>query len=73
MSKEIILFNQDSYSFKEKFYILIDLLITNQSSSRMEYIIFISIYYLQILCGFFSEQIGVFNKKSTSDNIKLIN
>ena len=69
MSKEIILFNQDSYSFKEKFYILIDLLITNQSSSRMECIIFISIYYLQILCGFFSEQIGVFNKKSTSDKI----
>ena len=59
MPKEIILFNQDSYSFKEKFYILIDL--------------FISIYYLQILCGFFSGQIGVFNKKSTSDNIKLIN
>ena len=55
MPKEIILFNQDSYSFKEKFYILIDL--------------FISIYYLQILCGFFSEQIGVFNKKSTSDKI----
>ena len=35
----------------------------------MECIIFLSIYYLQTLCGFFSEQIGVFNKKSTSDNI----
>ena len=69
MSKEIILYNQDSFSFKKKFYTLIDLLITNQSSSRIECIIFVSIYYLQILCGFFSEQIGIFNKKSTSDNI----
>ena len=60
------IYNKDSYSFKKKFYLLIDLLITNQSSSRMECIIFLSIYYLQTLCGFFSEQIGVFNKNSTS-------
>ena len=69
MSKEISLFQNDFLSMKEKFYIFMDLLITNQVSSQTECIIFISISYLQIISGFFAEQVGVFNSEYTSDKI----
>ena len=44
-----------------------DLLITNQTSSKTECIIFFTIFYLQIISGFFSQHIKVFNKEVTSD------
>ena len=52
MSKEIILYNQDSFSFKKKFYILIDLLITNQSSSRID-----KIFRLDVLTNKYLDRI----------------
>ena len=61
MSKEFKLFERESVTFSEKFYILMDLLISNQASSRAECVIFMGIYYLQILTGFFSEQVGIFD------------
>ena len=70
MSSEFRLFQTDILTFKEKFYILIDLLLSNQTPSRIESIIFLGISYTQIISGFFDEKIGVFNKnKSTSDKI----
>ena len=60
MSKEVVLFNTDELTFTEKFYHLMDLLITNQSTSMGETIIFISIFYLQYITSFFDEKIGVF-------------
>ena len=57
MSKEISLFNTDELTFKEKFYNLMDLLITNQSVSMMEAILFLSIFYLQYISAFFDEKI----------------
>ena len=59
--KEFSLFDKDTRTFKESFYILMDLLISNQASSRAECVIFMGIYYLQILTGFFSEQVGIFD------------
>ena len=69
MSKELILFKKDSLSFNEKFFILMDILITNQPASRTECVIFFSISYLQMISGFFAKQIGVFNNESSSDKL----
>ena len=69
-SKEFSLFSQDKISYKHKFYILMDLLITNQNSSRSEAVFFMLIFYIQIISGFYSEFLGVFDpKNSTSDKI----
>ena len=68
MSKEISLFQKDSLSFGEKFFVLVDLLLSNQNPSRMECLIFIGISYIQLISGFFAYQIEVFEiNKSKSD------
>ena len=69
-SKEFVLFSQDKISYKHKFYILMDLLITNQNSSRSEALFFMLIFYTQMISGFFSEFLGIFDpKESVSDKI----
>ena len=60
MVKDIKLFNKDELSYKQKFYRLMDLLISKQAESLGESYIFLTIFYLQILSSFFSEQVGVF-------------
>ena len=55
MSKEFALFQKDTLTFGEKFYVLMDLLLSNQNPSRMECIIFLGISYIQIIFGFFTE------------------
>ena len=68
--KEFSLFDKDTRTFKESFYILMDILISNQASSRAECVIFMGIYYLQILTGFFSEQVGIFDiDKNDTDKV----
>ena len=70
MSKKLKLYEEEEISFKKKFYILMDSLIANQSDSRFESFLLMTIFYLQIISAFFSEQISVFNPKNTkSDNI----
>ena len=70
MFKEVQLYSSDSLTFEEKFYHLMDLLITNQSTTLMEAIIFLSIFYLQYISAFFDENIGIFvGKKYFLDNI----
>ena len=70
MSKEFNLFQKENLSFKEKFNILLDLLLSNQNTSRFGNIIFLGISYIQIISGFFSHEIGVFNKnKSKTDKV----
>ena len=69
-SKGFSLFSQEKISYKHKFYILMDLLITNQNSSRNEALFFMLIFYTQMISGFFSKFLGVFNPDvSTSDKI----
>ena len=68
MTKEIELFLKNKLVFREKFYKLMDLFLS-KNDSRYEALFFKSIYYLQILCLFYSEEIHVFNKKSKSDEI----
>lgn len=70
MSKDIILFEISEITFKEKFYRLMDLLVSKKSSSRIEGLIFLAIFYLQILAGFFDPHIGVLQQEtSNSDNL----
>ncbi len=61
MSKEFLLFEKDEIRFSSKFMRLQDLLVLNKSSSRMECFILFGIFYLQILSGFFSTNIGILN------------
>ena len=69
MSKELILFEKDTLTMKRKFYLLMELLISNQTTSRTESILFMGIFYLQLISGFFAKQIEVFDTSSTSDKI----
>jgi hypothetical protein len=70
MSKDIILFESSELTYKEKFYRLMDLLVSYKSSSRIEGLIFLAIFYLQILAGFFDPHIGVLQQEtSNSDNL----
>ena len=45
----MILFNKEELTYKEKFYRLMDLLITKQAESLGEAYLLLSIFYLQIL------------------------
>jgi len=70
MSKEFLLFEKEEINFTTKFMKLQDLLVTNKSSSRLECIIFFTIFYLQTLSGFYSENLKVMDiKNSSSDYI----
>ena len=71
MPKELQLFLKDELTFREKFYKLMDLLISNQGNFKFEAIIFMSIYYLQILSLFYSEQVQVFDPKNSKSDLFL--
>ena len=69
MSKKMKMFKEEELSFKNKFYRLMDLLISNQTNSRTEAFLLIGIFYLQIISSFFSEKIKILNIESKSDKI----
>lgn len=70
MSKEMILFDKDDLTYKERFYRMMDLLVSNKSSSLLECQIFFGIFFLQLLTGFYDPFVGVLNKDySNSDSI----
>ena len=67
---EINLYEKNQLTAKDKFYILMNLLVSNQSSTRMECALFFTILYIQYLSEFFSPSINVFNTShSHFDNI----
>ena len=72
MSDEIILFLDNSLTFQERFNYLFYLLITNQSTSRLESLLFFICFYIQMISGFFSKKIGVF-KPNESKLDKILN
>ena len=69
MSKKIKIFEEEELSFKNKFYRLMDLLISNQINSRAETFLLIGIFYIQIISSFFSENVTILNIESKSDKI----
>ena len=68
--KDIVLYERNSLSFSDKFYLLMDILVSNQSTSRSENVIILSVFYLQFIFGFFDDKLKIFNKESShSDEI----
>ena len=68
MPKELKLFLKEELTFIEKFYKLMDILLSSQQSFKIESLFFMGLNYLQILSIFYSEQIHLFDPiKSTSD------
>ena len=67
---EIKLFEDEKINFSTKFYILMNLLISNQHNSYFEYYIFLLIFSLQMITSFFSENIKAYDiENNTSDKI----
>ena len=69
MSKKIKMFEEEELSFKNKFYRLMDLLISNQTNSRTETFLLIGIFYIKIISSFFYEKVKILNSESKSDKI----
>ena len=70
MSEHLELFLPSSISYKEKFYIFMDLIVSNQSNSSFEMFIYFIIYFTQMISNFFSSKLGILKPDdSTSDNI----
>ena len=61
MSKKLKLFEDEEFTFKDKFYSLMDLLVTNQSSSAFQSYLLLGIFYLQIISLFFTSRLKVLN------------
>ena len=72
MNGDIILYTTNTITFKQKFYYLMNLLISKQAETRLEALFYIIIFYLQILSSFFSEKLGVFSKKNGKSDLILI-
>ena len=70
MSEKINFFtNKNDLTIKDKFFYFMNLLVSNPNNSRLESILFLSIFYIQILSIFFSETLGVLNKEDIMDEI----
>ena len=70
--KEITLYEKDSLSSSNKFYLLMDLLVSNQSTSRTECILLFIIYYMQFIFEFFDQKLNIYDK-TTSHVDKIFN
>ena len=64
-NEEIELYEKEKIPFFERYIILSDIFVSNQGHSKNNIIIYLSIFYLQIISGFFSPQLGILksNKK----------
>ena len=72
MNGDIILYTTSAITFKQKFYYLMNLLISKQAETRLEALFYIIIFYLQIISSFFSEKLGVFSEKNGKSDLILI-
>ena len=67
---ELKLFEKEEINFSNKFYILMNLLVSNQYNSFFEYFLFLLIFSLQMITSFFSENIKAYDiENNTSDKI----
>ena len=74
MVKQMTLYLTEELPLSMKFYVLMDLLISNQVESRVEIFFFQGLFYLQILSIFFSDHIGILDpKNSYSVRFSIIN
>ena len=66
--EEIQLYEKDDLPLFERYIILSDIFVSNQGNSRIEILLYLSIFYLQIICGFFSPQLGILKSNNEIDN-----
>ena len=64
---EIELYEGDELSYFERFVILSDIFVTNQSNSKIEVFFYLCFFYLQLISGFFSPQIGILKMNNSID------
>ena len=72
MNGDIILYTSNDITFKQKFYYLMNILLSKQADTRLEAITYIIIFYLQVISTFFSENLGVFSEKNGKSDLILI-
>ena len=65
------MFLKDELYLIEKFYKLMDILISNQQNYKFEPFFFLGLNYLQILSIFYSEQVQVFDPKNSNSDLFL--
>ena len=71
LENDLILFYDNKHiDYKTRFYLLMNLLTSNQSNSFLELIIFLTFYYGQFISIFFSKKLLIFNSdENTSDYV----
>ena len=68
MSKEVNFFIPEHVSSKTKFYRYMDTLISHKSDSKTECILLITISYIQLISGFFCQQVEILKDEEAPDN-----
>ena len=69
-SNELKLFIREEICYKDKFYLLMNLLVQNQAMSNFESLLFYLIYSIQFISLFFSEEVDVLDiNNNVSDEI----
>ena len=64
---DIELYEGDELTFFERFIILSDIFVTNQSNSKIEIFFYLCFFYLQLISGFFSPQLGILKMDNSVD------
>ena len=68
MSKKLKLFEDEEFTFRHKFFTLMDLLVSNQSTTGFQSFLLMGIFYLQIISLFFSERLEILNPHGTKSD-----
>jgi len=68
MSKEVNFFIPEHVSRKTKFYRYMDTLISHKSDSKTECILLLAISYIQLISGFFCQQVEILKDEEAPDN-----
>ena len=69
--EEIETYEKDKLTFFERYILLSDIFLSNQGKSKIEIIFYLTFFYLQLLSGFFSPQIGMLDTDNKIDSFLL--
>ena len=69
--EEIETYEKDKLTFFERYILLSDIFLSNQGKSKIEIIFYLTFFYLQLLSGFFSPQLGMLDTDNKIDSFLL--
>ena len=72
MSKEIEFYEKNEINEKTKFFRFMDSLVSHKTFSKIEAILMVTIYYSQLISGFFSEQVGILKEDLLPDKYLML-